>query len=149
MGFAIQRDGDTIYILFFLFFLKNYIFCFDRTDRIPVITTDEAGLSTTKAAKGIIGGGKFAGIHVLHTSYYQYLRHQFGFENLPVILHGVFYRHEPYLRADILNFLTLRRSLKQDGSLVALAKATFLKLILNSIYGYTLLKMNNEVSLGN
>ena len=61
----------------------------------------------------------------------------------------MFYRHEPYLRADILNFLTLRRSLKQDGSLVALAKATFLKLILNSIYGYTLLKMNNEVSLGN
>ena len=85
------------------------------------------------------------GIHVIHTSYYQYLREQFGFEQLPVILHGVFYRHQPYLRTDVLSFLSLRRSLKQDGSLVSLAKSTFLKLLLNSIYGYTLLRMNNEV----
>ena len=86
------------------------------------------------------------GIHVLHTSYYQYLREQFGIKTLPVILHGVFYKHQTYLRADVLRFLTLRRGLKQEGSLISLAKATFLKLILNSIYGYTLLKMNNEVS---
>ncbi len=117
-----------------------------RTDRLPA-DGDVEGLSDATAGQGIIGGGKFVGIHVLHTSYYLFLKKHFGFENLPVILHGVFYRHQPYLRSDVLAFLTLRRSLKQEGSLISLAKATFLKLILNSIYGYTLLRMNNEVSL--
>ena len=117
-----------------------------RTDLIPEDGQGRGCLSSTKSARGIIGGGKFVGIHVLHTSYYRYLKTNFGFEKKPVILHAVFYRHQPYLRADVLKFLKLRRTLKQEGSLVSLARATFLKLILNSVYGYTLCKMNHEVS---
>ena len=116
-----------------------------RTDLIPEDGQGRGCLSSTISARGIIGGGKFVGIHVLRTSYYQFLKTSFGFENPPVILHAVFYRHQPYLRANVLTFLKLRKALKREASLVSLARATFLKLILNSVYGYTLCKMNHEV----
>jgi len=121
-------------------------FCIQRCITIPSDGQGDGCLSDKKEASGIIGGNKFLGIHCLSTAYYTYLAQEFGFQTLPVILHAVFYKHTHYLRSDVQNFLRLRQQLKREGSVVALAKATFLKLCLNAIYGYTLCKHNHEVT---
>lgn len=118
-------------------------FCVQRTDRLG---TSEK-LTPDKGASGIIGGNTFIGIHVLHTSYLKFLQSSFGFRDNPIILHAIFYRHAPYLRQEVLGFLTLRQELKRQGTLDSLARANFLKLVLNSIYGYCLCRKGWAFSL--
>ena len=121
-------------------------FCIQRCTTIPSNGQGDGCLSDKKEASGIIGGNNFIGIHCLSTAYYTYLAQEFGFRKLPVILHAVFYKHTHYLRSDVHNFLRMRQQLKRQGTVVALAKATFLKLILNSVYGYTLCRINTEAT---
>lgn len=113
-------------------------FCIQRTHGIPSDTAALQSLSTTEGRSGIIGGNSFVGIHVVHTSYLVFLQSTFGFQQNPVMLHAVFYQHRPYLGAKVSSFLTQRKELKQLGTTDSLAKANFLKLILNSIYGFCL-----------
>ena len=78
--------------------------------------------------------------------YSRYLYKSFGFDGDLFILHGVFFLHRPYLRAQIRHFLELRKELKQQNTLVSMAKANFLKLLLNGVYGYTLARINSDSS---
>lgn len=76
----------------------------------------------------------------------RYLHKSFGFDGDLFILHGVFFLHRPYLRAQISHFLELRRELKLQNTLVSMAKANFLKLLLNGVYGYCLARINSPSS---
>ena len=76
----------------------------------------------------------------------RYLHKSFGFDGDLFILHGVFFLHRPYLRAQISHFLELRRELKLQNTLVSMAKANFLKLLLNGVYGYCLARINTPSS---
>ena len=86
-----------------------------------------------------------SGIHVITTEYLKYLCSEFGFDQdcQPKILHAVFYKHSPFLKACIDGFLSMRRDLKILGDVHSLARAEFYKLLLNGVYGFTLCRLNS------
>lgn len=89
---------------------------------------------------------------VISTDYLNWLKHTFGFQQEPVIYHGLFFQLDSYLRTSIENKLIARKELKnllkhETNPLKKQnyeVKAELIKLMVNSCYGYTLCNLSSS-----
>lgn len=98
--------------------------------------------------KTVVGKHSTTNIIYIHTNYFLFLKEKFGFESTPDILHAVIYDHAPFLKDTLHHYLQERLALKNqiviNDSPQLQVKATILKLIMNSAYGYSLLNINGD-----
>ena len=100
----------------------------------------------------VVGLHKWKGIKSIYSEYFCFLHENFGFEQPIRILHGVFFKHTPFLFTPLYKALSARleiklllenENLQQHERMVLESKSTELKLKINACYGYTLCRENN------
>ena len=100
----------------------------------------------------VVGLHKWKGIKSIYSEYFCFLHETFGFEHPIRILHGVFFKHTPYLYTPLSKALSARLEIKHllenkdiphNERLILESKSTELKLKINACYGYTLCRENN------
>ena len=106
--------------------------------------------SLPRDRNSVTGLNSFVGIKTIHTEYLKYLHETFGFAEQPLILHGIFFKHENYLKTELEATLKERLQVKnmlenpnlsEEDSKILNSKSSSLKLKLNSSYGYSLCRM--------
>lgn len=113
-------------------------------------TFQHHGVDLKKKEK-VVGLHRFRGVKVIYTSYFNYLRNTYGFHGMPLIIHCVFFKHQPFLRQVVNEALAERAKIKKrladenlapDEIQVLKSKSNQTKLLINGCYGYTLCRTN-------